>query len=190
MAGGRSQKPHQLDPDRCLRPHSIVVRLSRLGLGHRRRGARPRLSQALRISDSAQRSHPPDHAKGRRQRHLPHRPVDRLPAAAAVQTADTEVRIDNFAFAPQRTAVKAGTTVTWINEDDTPHTVVSSGKFFKSKALDTEDKFSFTFTTAGTYEYFCSLHPHMTGVVVVEAAAGADDARSNAMTGSGADLHN
>ena len=52
--------------------------------------------------------------------------------AAAVQTADTEVRIDNFAFAPQRTAVKAGTTVTWINEDDTPHTVVSSGKFFKS----------------------------------------------------------
>jgi plastocyanin len=92
--------------------------------------------------------------------------------AVAVQAADTEVRIDNFAFAPQRTAVKAGTTVTWINEDDTPHAVVSSGKFFKSKALDTEDKFSFTFTTAGTYEYFCSLHPHMTGTIVVEAATG------------------
>src|SRR5258708_37619330 len=93
--------------------------------------------------------------------------------AASVQAADTEVKIHNFAFAPQRTTVKAGTTVTWINEDDIPHTVTSSTKLFKSKPLDTEDKFSFTFTTPGTtpgtYEYFCSLHPHMTGAVVVEA---------------------
>jgi plastocyanin len=92
--------------------------------------------------------------------------------AAPVQAADTEVKIHNFAFAPQRTTVKAGTTVTWINEDDIPHTVTSSSKLFKSRALDTGDKFSFTFTTPGTYEYFCSLHPHMTGAVVVEAATG------------------
>ena len=80
------------------------------------------------------------------------------------------MKIDNFAFAPQRVVVKAGTTVTWINDDDIPHTVASSTKLFKSNALDTEDKFSFTFTTPGAYEYFCSLHPHMTGTIVVEAA--------------------
>jgi hypothetical protein len=66
------------------------------------------------------------------------------------------------------------TTVTWINGDDIPHTVTSSGKVFKSKTLDTEDKFSFTFTTPGSYEYFCSLHPHMTGAIVVEAATGSN----------------
>jgi plastocyanin len=91
-----------------------------------------------------------------------------LPALAA----DTEVKIDNFTFSPQRVTVKAGTTVTWLNEDDIPHTVASSTKAFKSKALDTGDKFSFTFTTPGVYEYFCSLHPHMTGTIVVEAATG------------------
>ena len=94
-----------------------------------------------------------------------------LPAASA-HVAETEVKIDNFAFAPQRVTVKAGTTVTWINDDDIPHTVASSAKLFKSNALDTKDKFSFTFTTAGAYEYFCSLHPHMTGTIVVEAATG------------------
>ena len=93
-----------------------------------------------------------------------------LPAASA-RAPETEVKIDNFAFAPQRIVVKAGTTITWINADDAPHTVVSTTKLFKSSALDTEDRFSFTFATPGTYEYFCSLHPHMTGTVVVEAAA-------------------
>ena len=97
-----------------------------------------------------------------------------LPAASA-RAAETEVKIevkiDNFAFAPQRIVVQAGTTVTWTNADDAPHTVVSTTKLFKSSALDTEDKFSFTFATPGTYDYFCSLHPHMTGTVVVEAAA-------------------
>jgi plastocyanin len=94
-----------------------------------------------------------------------------LPTIAA-RAADLEVKIDNFTFAPQRVTVKAGTTVTWINEDDIPHTVASSTKLFKSKALDTDDKFSFTFSTPGTYEYFCSLHPHMTGTIAVEAVAG------------------
>ena len=82
------------------------------------------------------------------------------------------MKIDNFTFAPQRITVKAGTTVTWINEDDIPHTIASSTKLFKSKALDTDDKFSFTFSTPGTYDYFCSLHPHMTGTILVEAATG------------------
>jgi plastocyanin len=88
----------------------------------------------------------------------------------SAQAADNEVKIDNFTFAPQRITVKAGVTVTWINDDDIPHTIASSSKLFKSKVLDSEDKFSFTFTTPGTYEYFCSLHPHMTGAIVVEPA--------------------
>jgi plastocyanin len=97
------------------------------------------------------------------------------PLAAVAEpaaTAATEVKIDNFTFVPQRLTVKAGTTVTWVNEDDIPHAVAATGKEFRSKVLDTDDKFSFTFTSAGTFEYFCSLHPHMTGTIVVEAATG------------------
>jgi plastocyanin len=97
--------------------------------------------------------------------------------AASAQAADTEVKIDQHAFIPQRVAVKAGTTVTWINDDDVPHTVASSTKLFKSKALDTGDRFSFTFTTPGAYQYFCSVHPYMTGAIVVEAATGSSAAQ-------------
>jgi plastocyanin len=89
---------------------------------------------------------------------------------AAPARVDEAMTIDNFTFTPQRITVKAGTTVTWTNRDDIPHTVASATKAFRSKALDTDDKFSFTFTTAGVYEYFCSLHPHMTGTIVVEGA--------------------
>lgn len=89
---------------------------------------------------------------------------------------DMNVKIDNFTFNPPRLTVKAGTTVTWTNGDDIPHTVASSAKLFKSKTLDTDDKYSFTFTTPGVYEYFCSLHPHMTGAIVVEAATGSNTA--------------
>ena len=80
---------------------------------------------------------------------------------------DTNVTIDNFTFSPAELTVKVGTTVTWKNHDDIPHTVVSAGKF-RSKTLDTDDSFSFTFTAAGDYKYFCSLHPHMTGTIKVE----------------------
>src|SRR4051795_7608844 len=80
---------------------------------------------------------------------------------------DTEVHIDNFTFEPKEIRVKVGTTVTWKNRDDIPHTVVSAGKF-RSKTLDTDDSYSFTFTTAGDYTYFCSLHPHMKGIIKVE----------------------
>ncbi len=80
---------------------------------------------------------------------------------------DMTVMIDNFTFEPAQLTVKVGTTVTWKNRDDIPHTVVSAGKF-RSKAMDTDDSYSFTFTAAGDYPYFCSLHPHMTGTIKVE----------------------
>jgi plastocyanin len=93
-------------------------------------------------------------------------------AALPAQAADTAVKIANFTFGPNALTVKTGTTVTWTNEDDIPHTVTSTTLAFKSAALDTGDKFSFKFTTPGTYKYFCSLHPHMTGTIVVETATG------------------
>ena len=77
----------------------------------------------------------------------------------SAQAADNEVKIDNFTFAPQRVTVKVGATVTWINDDDIPHTVTSSSKLFKSKVLYSEDKFSFAFTTPGTYEFFAHCIP-------------------------------
>jgi plastocyanin len=91
---------------------------------------------------------------------------------STVRAADTEVKIDNFTFNPQQITVKAGTTVVWTNGDDIPHTIASKTGIFKSKALDTDDKFSFTFATPGTYPYFCALHPYMTGTIVVEASEG------------------
>jgi len=80
------------------------------------------------------------------------------------------ITIDNFTFGPQTLTVAVGTTVTWVNHDDEPHTVVNEGtpRLFKSAALDTDDKFTYTFDKAGTYSYFCSIHPHMTGTVVVK----------------------
>ena len=87
---------------------------------------------------------------------------------AQPQQMATEVKIDNFSFSPANLEIKAGTTVTWTNADDIPHTVVSTDKVFKSKVLDTDQKFSFTFDKPGTYPYFCSLHPKMTAKVVVQ----------------------
>ena len=84
------------------------------------------------------------------------------PAAAAVQ-------IGNFTFKAPVTTVKSGTTVTWTNGDDIPHTVVSKDGAFRSKVLDTGDRFSFTFAKPGQFGYFCSLHPHMTGTIIVKA---------------------
>lgn len=91
--------------------------------------------------------------------------------ASAQQKMETmEVKIDNFTFGPGTLTVPVGTTVTWINKDDIPHTVVSTddSKTFKSKVLDTDEKFTFTFSKAGNYPYFCSIHPKMTGKVVVQ----------------------
>jgi plastocyanin len=89
-------------------------------------------------------------------------------------TADTPstmthgVTIDNFSFSPTTITVPVGTTLTWTNHDDVPHTIVSDDQKFKSKALDTDEKFSYTFTQPGTYSYFCSIHPKMVAKVIVE----------------------
>jgi len=90
-------------------------------------------------------------------------------AGARTATAKdaVEVIVDNFTFAPTPLMVKAGATVTWVNHDDIPHTVVSANKSFKSPVLDTDGRFSFKFAEKGTFDYFCSLHPHMTGKVLV-----------------------
>jgi plastocyanin len=89
-------------------------------------------------------------------------------APSMAQNDAVPVVIDNFVFGPERLTIKAGTTVTWTNRDDIPHTVVAKNRLFKSAAMDTDDAFSFTFSTPGEYVYFCSLHPHMTGTIVVE----------------------
>ncbi len=92
------------------------------------------------------------------------------PLSAAPEKPGTiTVTIDNFSFAPMQLEIPAGTEVIWINKDDVPHTVVSDDhKLFKSRALDTDEKFSFTFKDPGTYEYFCSVHPKMTGKIIVK----------------------
>ncbi len=89
-------------------------------------------------------------------------------SANTAEPASAEVKVDNFSFGPATLTVAVGTTVTWTNRDDIPHTIVSTDKVFKSKVLDTDEKFSFTFSKAGTYPYFCSIHPKMTGSVVVQ----------------------
>ncbi len=88
--------------------------------------------------------------------------------AGDAMTNSVQVTIDNFNFTPPTVTVSAGTKVTWVNKDDVPHTVTSDDKLFGSRALDTDDKFSFTFQTPGTYPYYCSVHPKMTGKVVVK----------------------
>jgi plastocyanin len=90
-----------------------------------------------------------------------------LNLGAPVRAEEVKVTIDNFTFSPAELKLKVGDTVTWTNHDDIPHTVVSAGKF-RSKTMDTDNTFSFTFTSAGDYKYFCSLHPHMTGMIKVE----------------------
>jgi plastocyanin len=92
----------------------------------------------------------------------------KVAASDQPSATNAEVKIDNFVFGPQTVTVPVGATVTWTNLDDIPHTVVSTDGVFKSKVRDTDEKFSYTFTKAGTYSYFCSVHPKMTGTVVVK----------------------
>ena len=94
--------------------------------------------------------------------------VPRMSGATADETPQNQVKIDNFSFTPATITVATGTEVKWVNHDDIPHNIVSDDKSFKSKALDTDEAFTFTFTKPGTYTYFCSIHPKMTGKVVVK----------------------
>ena len=87
---------------------------------------------------------------------------------AAKPDASNVITIDNFTFAPNELTVAVGTTVKWVNHDDIPHTVVEKKTSFRSKALDTDDSYSFTFASAGEFDYFCGLHPHMVGKVIVK----------------------
>lgn len=88
--------------------------------------------------------------------------------AKAGETAGTEIKVDNFTFAPDTLTIPVNSTVTWVNKDDLPHVIAANDGSFKSKALDTDQKFSFTFSKPGTYQYFCSIHPKMVGKVVVQ----------------------
>jgi plastocyanin len=88
--------------------------------------------------------------------------------ADAKAGSETTVKIDNFSLSPATATVSAGTTVRWTNADDIPHTIVSDDKSFKSKALDTDEQFTYTFSKPGTYSYFCGLHPKMTAKIVVQ----------------------
>ncbi len=90
-----------------------------------------------------------------------------LPIAARAEEA--VVNIDNFVFSPAEITIKAGSKLTWTNRDDIPHAVASAASppVFRSKALDTDDSYAFVFDRPGRFPYFCSLHPHMQGVVVV-----------------------
>ena len=95
--------------------------------------------------------------------------TNQVVSAAAPADAAVSITIDNFNFMPPTVTVAAGTKLTWTNHDDVPHTVVSTEQKFKSKVLDTDDSFSYTFTDPGTYPYFCSLHPKMVAKVIVTA---------------------
>ena len=86
----------------------------------------------------------------------------------ATQSTPNQVMVENFSFQPGTLTVNAGTTVTWVNHDDEPHTVNENNKTFKSGALDTDGKFSYKFTSPGTYSYFCSIHPRMKGQIIVK----------------------
>jgi plastocyanin len=89
-------------------------------------------------------------------------------AQDAAKKDANEITIDNFTFTPKELTVAVGTKVKWVNHDDIPHTIVEKKTTFRSKALDTDDSYSFTFTSAGTFDYFCGLHPHMVGQVIVK----------------------
>ncbi|HXY52518.1 MAG TPA: cupredoxin family copper-binding protein [Terriglobales bacterium] len=89
-------------------------------------------------------------------------------ARGEATASGTEVRVDNFTFTPDTLAVKVNSVVTWVNKDDIPHVIASNDGLFKSKALDTDQKYSYTFAQAGTYPYYCSIHPKMVGKIVVQ----------------------
>jgi plastocyanin len=90
------------------------------------------------------------------------------PPAPAAPSATIRISVKEFMFAPTSLTVRVGSTVTWINLDEEPHTIVSESGLFRSGALDTKESFSYTFSTPGSYRYLCTIHPRMMGVIVVE----------------------
>jgi plastocyanin len=99
---------------------------------------------------------------------MPEKPASSETKEMKANSVPDQVVIENFSFVPATLTVKAGTKVTWVNRDDVPHTATDTEKRFNSKALDTDDQFAFTFSEPGTYNYFCALHPKMTGQIIVK----------------------
>ena len=99
---------------------------------------------------------------------MPARPSPGAGKDLPTSSTPNQVAVENFSFQPGTLTVAPGTTVTWVNHDDEPHTVNENNKTFKSGTLDTDAKFSYKFTSPGTYSYFCSLHPRMTGQIIVK----------------------
>ena len=92
-------------------------------------------------------------------------------ATAPAGQTSTTVEIHNMQFTPRMLTVAPGTKVTWVNEDEAPHTVTEKNRVFRSDALDTKDNFSYTFTTPGEFTYFCTIHPMMVGKIIVKPAS-------------------
>ncbi|HEX6042861.1 MAG TPA: cupredoxin family copper-binding protein [Pyrinomonadaceae bacterium] len=108
-------------------------------------------------------------ARSKAETAAPHSSMSTQVATADSQsTTPNQIVIKNFAFAPATLTVKAGTKVTWVNRDDDPHTVDQTDKLFKSGTMDTDGQYSYTFTSPGTFKYFCALHPRMVGQIVVQ----------------------
>ena len=99
---------------------------------------------------------------------MPAKPSPAVNKDLPTHSSSNQVVVENFSFQPGTLTVAPGTTVTWVNHDDEPHTVNENNKTFKSGTLDTDAKFSYKFTSPGTYSYFCSLHPRMTGQIIVK----------------------
>lgn len=91
-----------------------------------------------------------------------------LASGEEANSSGAEVKVDNFTFSPETLTVPVNSSVTWVNKDDIPHVIASNDGLFKSRALDTDQKYSYTFTKAGTYPYYCSVHPKMVGKIVVQ----------------------
>jgi plastocyanin len=91
-----------------------------------------------------------------------------LTMSASAESRNQAVTIDNFSFTPATITIAAGQSITWVNHDDVPHTVTANDKSFTSKTLDTDDRYSRTFAVPGVYPYFCAVHPHMTGKIIVK----------------------
>jgi plastocyanin len=100
--------------------------------------------------------------------HQSHMKMHAAPATGTASTNPNEIAIANFSFEPATLTVKAGTTVTWVNHDDEPHTATATDKRFNSKTLDNGDRFSQEFNAPGVYNYYCALHPKMTGKIIVK----------------------
>jgi plastocyanin len=110
----------------------------------------------------------PNANMGMSNMNMPAKPAPATHKNAQAGATANQVVIENFSFAPATLTVKVGTKVTWINRDDVPHTVNENDKRFKSGTMDTDDQFSYTFSSSGTFSYFCALHPKMTGQIIVK----------------------